>query len=203
MEILRFHHEACRFLSHPECDKQDFKELEAGLYRKSGFGDMIQKGESQMRHRILWAVAALIILGLQLSACALAPASSVDSGSSEGVGQQARIEPIKGTNLNRVILTAGATKRLDIQTTQVRDIQIGGIQREAVPYSAIMYDLHGQVWVYTNPAPLTFVRASVAVDYIDGGQAILLQGPPSGTTVVTVGVPELFGTEFEGGLEPS
>jgi hypothetical protein len=164
-----------------------------------GFGDMIQKGESQMRHRILWAVAVLIILGLQLSACA----SSANSDSGQGVGQPARLEPIQGTNLNRVILTADATRRLDIQTTQVRNTQIGGAQREVVPYAAILYDLHGQVWVYTNPTPLTFIRASVIVDHIDGDQAILWKGPPSGTTIVTVGVPELFGTEFEGGLEPS
>lgn len=156
-----------------------------------------------MRHRILWAVAVLIILGLHLSACALTPAGSADSESGQGVGQSARLEPIKGTNLNRVILTADAAKRLGIQTTQVRGLRIGGTQREGVPYSAILYDLHGQVWVYTNPASLTYVRASVVVDHIDGDQAILSQGPPSGMTVVTVGVPELFGTEFEGGLEPS
>jgi hypothetical protein len=168
-----------------------------------GFGNMTQRGESQMRHRILWAVAVLIILGLQLSACALTPASSANTDNGQGVDQPARLEPIKGTNLNRVILTADAAKRLGIQTTQVRDAQIGGAQREVVPYSAILYDLHGQVWVYTNPAPLTFIRSSVIVDHIDGDQAILSQGPPSGTTVVTVGVPELFGTEFEGGLEPS
>jgi hypothetical protein len=165
-----------------------------------GFGDMIQRGESQMRHRILWAVAVLIILGLQLSACSLTPENSAYNGI---VSQAAKLEPIKGTNLNRVILTADAARRLGIQTAQVRTVQIGGAQREVVPYSAILYDLHGQVWVYTNPTPLTFIRASVIVDHIDGDQAILWKGPPSGTTVVTVGVPELFGTEFEGGLEPS
>ncbi len=156
-----------------------------------------------MRYRNLWIVAVLIILGLQLSACALTPASAASSGSSEDTEQPARVEPIKGTNLNLVILTAQAAKRLDIQTVQVRDMQIGGTQRTVVPYAAILYDLHGQVWVYTNPAPLTFERNSVSVDHIEGDQVILSQGPPSGTTIVTVGVPELFGTEFEGGLEPS
>ncbi len=156
-----------------------------------------------MRHNNLWTVAVLIILGLQLSACALTPASSANSDSKENTSPPARVEPIKGTNLNRVILTAQAAKRLGIQTAQVRDMKVGGKQFKIVPYSAILYDLHGQVWVYTNPAPLTFVRNSISVDHIDGDQAVLSQGPPSGTVIVTVGVPELFGTEFEGGLQPS
>jgi hypothetical protein len=156
-----------------------------------------------MRHSNLWAVAVLIILSLQLSACALTPANSANSDTGENTNQPARLEHIAGTSLNRVILTAQAAKRLDIQTAQVRDIQVGGTQRKVVPYSAILYDLHGQVWVYTNPAPLTFVRDGISVDHIDGDQVILSQGPPSGTTIVTVGVPELFGTEFEGGLQPS
>src|SRR5579884_2577800 len=95
-----------------------------------GFGDMIQRGESQMRHRILWAVAVLIILGLQLSACSLTPENSAYNGI---VSQAAKLEPIKGANLNRVILTADAARRLGIQTTQVRTVQIGGAQREVVP----------------------------------------------------------------------
>jgi hypothetical protein len=66
----------------------------------------------------------------------------------------------------------------------------------------VLYDLHGETWVYTNPSPLTFVRNRVSIDNIDGDLAVLSQGPPSGTAVVTVGVPELYGTEFEGGLEP-
>jgi hypothetical protein len=101
-----------------------------------------------------------------------------------------------------VILTAEAANRLGIQTTTVRDVKIGGELRKVVPYAAIFYDLHGTTWVYTNPAPLTFVRARISVDTIDGDQAILSDGPPAGTAVVTVGEPELYGTEFQGGLEP-
>jgi hypothetical protein len=49
--------------------------------------------------------------------------------------------------------------------------------------------------VYTNPAPLTFVRALIVVDHIDGDQAVLSQGLDSGTSVVTLGVSELYGAE--------
>jgi hypothetical protein len=71
-----------------------------------------------------------------------------------------------------------------------------GAQRLVVPYGAVIYDLHGETWVYTNPEPLVFVRHPIRVDYIEGDLAVLLEGPPAGTEVATVGVAELFGTEF-------
>jgi hypothetical protein len=143
-----------------------------------------------MRHRNRWMVAILIIAALQLAACA---AQTQESSPSD---PPARVERIGGTDPSRVILTAQAAKRLGIETAPVRDAQIGGKLRKVVPYSAVFYDLNGQTWVYTNPEPLTFVRASISVDYIDSDLAVLSEGPPSGTEVVTVGSPELYGTEF-------
>jgi hypothetical protein len=135
-------------------------------------------------------VAILIIVALQLVACAAqTPASSTSS-------PPARVERLGETDLSRVILTAEAGKRLGIETAPVRDAQARGQLRKVVPYSAVFYDLKGETWVYTNPEPLTFVRARISVDYIDGGLAVLLEGLPSGTEVVTVGAPELYGTEF-------
>jgi len=72
-----------------------------------------------------------------------------------------------------------------------------GAQQKVVPYSAIVYDTQGNTWVYTSPEALTFVRSPVTVDYIDGDKAILLEGPPVDTAVVTVGAEELYGAEFE------
>lgn len=69
-------------------------------------------------------------------------------------------------------------------------------QRMVVPYSAVIYDLKGDTWVYTNPEPQTFIRHKVSVDYIEGDKAVLSEGPPEGTKVVTVGVAQLFGVEF-------
>jgi hypothetical protein len=72
-----------------------------------------------------------------------------------------------------------------------------------VPYAAVIYDPEGKTWVYTEPKPLTFVRAPVSVAYIDGDLAVLSEGGPAdGTAVVTVGVPELYGTELGVGDEP-
>jgi len=71
-----------------------------------------------------------------------------------------------------------------------------GEKRKVVPYSAVLYDVHGETWVYTNPEPLVFVRRKVDVDYIEGDVAVLEDGPRSGTAVVTVGAALLFGTEL-------
>jgi Cu/Ag efflux pump CusA len=151
-------------------------------------------GGSLMQRRHRWIVGAiLLIVCLQLAACGQTPASY---GGGEDTAAPAKVEHIAGTNLNNVILTADAAKRLDIQTAPVRDAQAQGTQRKIVPYSALIYDLNGVAWVYTNPSPLTYVRSRISVDHIDGDMAVLSDGPPTGTKVVTVGSPELFGTEF-------
>jgi hypothetical protein len=141
-----------------------------------------------MRYSNRWMVAVLmIIVSLQLVACGQTPASQESS-------PPARVEHL-GQGLNRVILTAEAAKRLGIETALVSNAQVGGTQREAVPYAAVYYDLNGATWVYTIPEPLTYVRASITVDSITGNVAVLSKGPPAGTAVVTVGATELYGTE--------
>jgi len=98
-----------------------------------------------------------------------------------------RLEPIEGTELSRVILTEKAAERLGIETMTASG--------DSVPYAAVIYDIEGKTWVYTNPEPLTFVRAPIEIDRIEGDTAILLESLDSDWTVVTVGVSELYGTE--------
>jgi multidrug efflux pump subunit AcrA (membrane-fusion protein) len=71
----------------------------------------------------------------------------------------------------------------------------GGAQQKVIPYASVIYDLKGDTWAYMNPAPLTFVRGHIAVDYIEGDLAVLSDGPAAGTAVVTDGAAELYGTE--------
>ncbi len=71
--------------------------------------------------------------------------------------------------------------------------------RLVVPWAAILHDIHGNTWVYENPAPQTFRRSRVQVSRLVGGDAVLASGPKPGTKVVTDGAAELFGTEFGGG----
>ena len=47
------------------------------------------------------------------------------------------------------------------------------------------------------PEPRTFVRQEISIDHVDGDSAMLSDGPPAGTEVVTVGAAEVYGTEFE------
>jgi hypothetical protein len=135
-----------------------------------------------------WFILVLIIAGLQLSACA-PKATKVE------FVPPSVLEPIEGSDIQRVILTEKAAERLDIQTSPVRDEQVNGSERKVVPYASVIYDLSGATWVYTNPAPLAFVRESITIDFIEGDRAVLVNGPSSGTEVVTVGVAELYGAE--------
>jgi len=141
-----------------------------------------------MKHINRWLIIVLTVVGLQLSACApkATKAEFIPPSS---------LEVIEGSDIQRVILTEKAAERLDIQTSAVRDELVNGSKRKVVPYAAVLYDLEGATWVYTNPAPLSFVRESITVDFIEGDRAVLKNGPSSGTEVVTVGVAELYGAE--------
>jgi hypothetical protein len=78
----------------------------------------------------------------------------------------------------------------------VQDAQVRGTLRKVIPYAAVLYDARGDTWAYTTPEPLRFVRQPIKIDYVDGNQAVLLDGPPAGTPVVTVGAAELLGVEI-------
>lgn len=142
-----------------------------------------------MRHGNRWMIALLLLACLQLAACTQ---KSADAASKV---EPAKVEHVEASDLSRITLTEQAAKRLGIETTAVRDASVGGKQRKVIPYAAVIYDPQGETWTYTSPEPLVFVRHAISIDQIQGDQAILSDGPPSGTAVVTVGVAELFGTE--------
>jgi hypothetical protein len=139
--------------------------------------------------RLLRLVAVglvLIVAGMSLAACET-PAEE------DGGEEAATVEPIKGTDVNRVTLTKEAAEQLGIETGSIR--RVGG--REVVPDAAVVYDPEGKTFTYSSPKPLTFVRRDITVDHIDGTKAVLKNGPPAGTAVVTVGSAELSGLENE------
>jgi hypothetical protein len=110
------------------------------------------------------------------------------------------VEHIDGTDLSRVTLSERAMERLDLQTSRVSQMTTrSGSPMLSVPYSALLYDSEGRTWIYTSPESRTFVREEVVVDYIEGDRAFLSRGPAAGTVVASVGVAELYGTEFEVG----
>ena len=72
----------------------------------------------------------------------------------------------------------------------------GEAESLTVPDAAILYDIHGGAWVYTQLEGDRFQRARVIVDHVQGETAVLAGGPEVGTQVVVDGAAELFGTEF-------
>lgn len=75
------------------------------------------------------------------------------------------------------------------------DLPQRGTAQKAVPYSAILYEPDGSVWVYEAREGNVYERKSVVVDRIVNGVAYLKSGPPLGTDVVTVGLIEIYGVE--------
>lgn len=132
---------------------------------------------------------------LSASLCALPSMSAFGAGEAVAAimkSGSSTVEKIAGSDLKRVILTQKAAERLDIKTGKMAADAAGVM---TAPYAALVYDGKGMTWVYTNPEPLVFLRAPVVVESIKGPNAILKSGPPTGTTVVVVGVAELYGAE--------
>jgi hypothetical protein len=140
-----------------------------------------------MRARSRWrAVPATLCLLAILSGCR-------DLASEDATGYEpASVEPIEGSDLARVTLTEDAARRIGLETKPVARRQ----GRIVVPESAIWVDVDGAAWVYAARGPLVFLRARVVVDRYEGGSAFLTEGPPPGTEVASIGVPELIGSEF-------
>lgn len=65
----------------------------------------------------------------------------------------------------------------------------------SVPWSALVFDIHGGTWVYEQIGPRRYASRRVVVGYTVGANAVLSSGPPVGTKIVTSGVLELFGAE--------
>ncbi|HEY7449607.1 MAG TPA: hypothetical protein VH702_15740 [Vicinamibacterales bacterium] len=154
----------------------------------------------QRRHREI--IGILICAGLPLTGCEQ-PIRGAAADGAAGQVVATKIERIAGSELNRLTLTARSAERLELKTAQVVERQMtragNAATRKVIPYSAVLYDSSNNTWVYANPQPLVFVRTAIKIDYFDGDQAVVFEGPDVGTAVVTVGAAELFATEFESG----
>ncbi len=134
-----------------------------------------------MKRTTLFLLILMMVAALQLPACGPKPATTTEKIN------PSTLEEIEGSDLKRVILTEKAAERIDLQMVPVNGL--------VVPYSSVIYDTEGNTWIYTNPAPLTFVRALIVIDHIEGDQVFLSQGLESDAPIVTVGVAEIYGAE--------
>jgi hypothetical protein len=136
--------------------------------------------------KFVWIAVLLIITSLILAACGPAAVE-------EDTNKPVTLEPIAGTDLNRLILTEKAAERLGLETVPV----VAQEGQVVIPYAALLYDPSGQAWVYVNVGPLAFERQAITVDSIQGDQVFLSEGPEAGANVVTLGATELYGSESE------
>jgi membrane fusion protein, heavy metal efflux system len=123
------------------------------------------------------------------------------SGASPGVAAQPVVAPptadaaTAAVDLYYAAANAGGSLRPG-QRVGVRVPLASPAQSLVVPRAAVLHDAYGGSWVYEARPSHAFVRRRVSVRDLVDGLAVLDQGPPSGTKVVTTGAAELFGTEF-------
>lgn len=112
----------------------------------------------------------------------------------------APVQDVKRSMLTAYFVVPGKDHGLT-QNSRIRvELQMSGTEekQKVVPYSAVYYDGKGVPWVYVNTKPLTYERQRIGVERVTGDLAILSDGPPIGTPVVTVGASMLFGAEIYG-----
>jgi len=68
-----------------------------------------------------------------------------------------------------------------------------------IPHASVLYDIHGDAWVYEDLGGNAYARRRVQIARHAGDRAVIARGLDEGDKVVTVGTAELFGTEFGAG----
>lgn len=134
-------------------------------------------------------VVMVIMASLQLTACQEKPEPSVP------IDIATKVEDT-GQALHRVRLTAKRAEELDIKTALVREEQRDGKLQRVIPAAAVVQDQQGNAWIFKSADSLVFVRERISVVTIDGDEAVLSDGPPVGTAVVSAGANRLFSDEF-------
>jgi hypothetical protein len=138
--------------------------------------------------RVLLALTGgVLAVSLGLSGC-----NEVETATAEPY-QPATLSEADDAGVKTVTLTEPAVQAIELLSTPVKSV--GG--RKVVPYDALIYDGHGDSWVYTVVDKLTYRRARVTVSDIKEPSVLLSDGPAVGTRVVTRGSTEVYGAELE------
>jgi hypothetical protein len=135
-----------------------------------------------------------VLAAIVASLLAVAPAACKQAEAPETEHYQAsKITPAEEEGGHPVVtLTKKGADQIGLETAP--------IEKNRIPYSAILYDAAGgQPYVFVNTEGLSFHREDVTVENVDGDMVNLADGPPNGTEVVTVGVPQVHGAELEFG----
>ena len=136
---------------------------------------------------------SLVIIGGLTAGCS-------DEGGTYKKISPAKVEKIDGSKLKRITLTPESMIRIDLKTAVVREMQVqvngkSSVVRKVVPYGSLIYDEYGKTWVYARTNERSFERKAVQIDYIEGNNVVLNDGPPQKTEIATSGAAELYGVE--------
>jgi len=133
------------------------------------------------------AAAALFLTGCGVASAGQDPPPAV-------------VKSVPGSAVKQLRLTQQAIHWLGITTVAVRTARAALDGKRGtyklIPYSAVVYDNDGSTWAFVNTGPRAFIRQRITVGAIQGDTAVLTAGPAAGAAVVTVGAPELLGTEY-------
>ena len=107
------------------------------------------------------------------------------------------LEPASGAGLPTVKLSQAGFHAVRVRTEPVQAAPGGTV----IPTTAVIYSPDGAAWTYVAVGPRSYLRHAIVVDRVAGTEAFLSSGPAAGTPVVTIGAPELLGTEYGVGEE--
>jgi len=80
------------------------------------------------------------------------------------------------------------------------EVPLKGTERGlVVPEASVLYDIHGDAWVYEDLGGNAYARRRVQIARHVGDRAVIERGIAENAKVVTAGAAELFGTEFGAG----
>jgi hypothetical protein len=110
------------------------------------------------------------------------------------------LEDTKRSMLTVYYVVAGKESSLAPNNRVRVELRLAGSDepQKVIPYSAVYYDAKGVAWTYISTRPLTYERQRIVIERVVGDLAVLSEGPPVGTSVVTVGAPLLYGAEIFG-----
>src|SRR5262245_2232917 len=151
--------------------------------------------------KIMFKRRTYLILTAFMAVLALTIANGTSrSAEDEEAEESVTVSDTPGKDVKTLTFTEDAMGRLGIETDTVRQVVVShdGVEgaHKAVPLSAVTYDADGNTWGYTNPAPDTFVREPVTVEFMEAANMYLSQGPQVGDSIATTGVQEMIGAEF-------
>ena len=146
----------------------------------------MSRGRLPSMPRRLGVGLALVASALVLGACEEVPSNLREN-------QPYTVEGPEDAAIKTVKMEDATAALLPVELTTVRRED----GRKTVSHDAVIYNPDGGSFVYTKPKAETYRRAPIDIVRVSGARAVLSDGPPAGTKIVTTGSAELLATEYE------